>query len=137
MFKLGRTKAERQEVFENIVDIYTNKNLSLEDIAQQYEVSKQAISQFLIKRGFIPKKEEDIKKLHIKNKVNNELIEEKLNYYKRKRNSYVWTEYTLKQRVKELEDKLNKIKGICITANDIGLGKITDYFYKIREICEV
>lgn len=143
MYKLGRTKAERQEVFENIVDIYTNKNLSLEDIAQQYEVSKQAISQFLIKRGFAPRKEEDIKKKHYLKKVEDELIKEKINYFKKRRNNHSWIEFTLNNKVRELEKKVEelefKLKNIqvaCIIAKEIGIDKVTDYFDKIIKICE-
>lgn len=137
MYKLGRTKAERQEVFENIVDIYTNKNLSLEDIAQQYEVSKQAISQFLIKRGFAPRKECDIQKKQNIKKVQDELIKEKINYYKRRRNRHSWVEFTLNNKLELLEGKLKAIQKICKMANEIGLDKVTDKFYEILKICEV
>ena len=137
MYKLGRTKAERQEVFENIVDIYTNKNLSLEDIAQQYEVSKQAISKFLIKRGFAPRKEEDIKRKKNIKKVEDELINEKINYFKKRRNNHSWIEFTLNNKIELLEGKLKAIQKICEMANEIGLDKVTDKFYEILKICEV
>lgn len=137
MFKLGRTKAERQEVFENIVDIYTNKGLSLEDIAKEYDVTKQAISDFLKRRGFCPRKEEDIKRKKYKRIVEDEIIKEKLEYYKKRRNNHSWIEFTLNNKVRELENKLTDIKTICDMAVDIGLNKVTDYFDKIKKICEV
>lgn len=137
MYKLGRTKAERQAIFENIVDIYTNKGLSLEDIAKEYDVTKQAISLFLRKRGFYPNREEDLKKIHIKNKINDEAIKAKLSFYNRRRNSQSWEKYTLEKKVEELEKKLRDIQVLCIVAKEIGIDKITDYFDKIIKICEV
>lgn len=137
MFKLGRTKAERQEVFENIVDIYTNKGLSLEDIAKEYDVTKQAISDFLIRRGFAPRKECDIQKKQNIKKVQDELIQEKINYYKKRRNRHSWVEFTLNKKLELLEGKLKVIQKICKMANEIGLDKVTDKFHEIFKICEV
>ena len=77
-YSLGKTKEERYNKFKEIVNLYNNENLSLADIGRRYGVSKQAISKFLLNRGFVPSKETDIRNKHFKNLSINTCLEEKL-----------------------------------------------------------
>lgn len=63
-YKLGITKQERHSVLKQIIEYYEN-NMSLEEIANIYGVSKQAISLKLTKNGYYPAKESKKIKRHI------------------------------------------------------------------------
>ena len=85
-YNLGRTKEERNKVFKDIVNSYENNNVSLQNIADKYGVSIQAISGFLLRRGYCPRKEikEIGKKINVLAKGT--LLEEKVKeLYDRKR----------------------------------------------------
>lgn len=123
-YKLGRTKEERQKTFEEIVNLYKNENLSLNDIGKRYNVSKQAISLFLNKKGFVPYKEVDMKNLHYKKIFETSLTEEKIKDFERRiyNSKCLSTQYRIKN--KKLKQSIYEIFACIIRANKEN--KITD-----------
>ena len=63
-YKLGITKQERHNALKQIIEYYEN-NMSLQEIADIYGVSRQAISLKLTKNGYYPAKESKKIKRHI------------------------------------------------------------------------
>lgn len=112
-FKLGQTSEERQRNFEEMVYLYNEKNLTLEDIAKRFNVSKQAINQFMIKRGFIPCKEKDIKQKQFRAKAKNTVLEEKLKLFHREKETQRIEKIIAQTKAKKYKQALNDIKKIA------------------------
>lgn len=110
--KLGNTSEERQANFERIIYLYNEKNFSLEDIAKKFNVSKQAINQFLTKRGFIPVKEKDIKKKQFREKAKNTIFEAKLEQMARERKTQQVEKTIAQTKAKKYKNALKEIRDI-------------------------
>lgn len=87
-WKFGKTSVEREKAFEDIKYLYEEKQYSLDDIGKRYNASKQAVNQFLAKRGYIPCHEKDINKTRIRKKLEGSLLEEKYKCYEKRYNYY-------------------------------------------------
>ena len=111
--KLGNTSEERQANFEKIIYLYNEKNFSLEDIAKKFNVSKQAINQFLVKRGFVPEKEKDIKNKHFRAKAKNTIFEAKLEQMARERKTQQVEKTIAQTRAKKYKEALKEIREIA------------------------
>lgn len=111
-FKLGRTSEERQRNFEEMVYLYNEKNFTLEDIAKRFNVSKQAINQFMVKRGFIPYKEKDIKHKQFRAKAKNTVLEEKLKLFHREKETQRIEKIIAQTKAKKYKQALKEIKEI-------------------------
>ena len=111
-YKLGRSKEERNKVFQEIVDYYENNNVSLQNIADKYGVSKQAISGFLLRKGYCPRKE--IKEVNKRLKVlaKGTLLEEKVKelYHRQRTLESEVRMYRMKHR--NIRSSLQSIKDI-------------------------
>lgn len=131
--KLGNTSEERQANFERIIYLYNEKNFTLEDIAKKFNASKQAINQFLAKRGFIPVKEKDIKKKKFREKAKNTIFEAKLEQMARERRNQQIEKTIAQTMAKKYKNALKEIKDIVIPKNQL---IITDspIISKIQEI---
>lgn len=112
--KLGNTSEERQANFEKIIYLYNEKNLSLEDIAKKFNASKQAINQFLVKRGFVPEKEKDIKNKQFRAKAKNTIFEAKLEQMARERKTQQVEKTIAQTRAKKYKGALKEKKGLII-----------------------
>ena len=110
--KLGNTSEERQANFEKIIYLYNEKNLSLEDIAKKFNASKQAINQFLVKRGFVPKKEKDIKNKQFRAKTKNTIFEAKLEQMAREKKTQQVEKTMAQTKAKKYKNALKEIKEI-------------------------
>lgn len=110
--KLGNTSEERQANFEKIIYLYIEKNFSLEDIAKKFNASKQAINQFLVKRGFVPEKEKDIKKKQFRAKAKNTIFEAKLEQMARERETQRINKTLAQTKAKKYKNALKEIKEI-------------------------
>lgn len=115
-YRLGRTKIERQQIFEDIKEMIEN-GFSLQNIADKYGVTRQAISLKMINCGFNVSQEvkrikrEKIKKLLEETSVNNvEKLNRKVKYY-RAYNIRLRNDLTeLKEKLLRKEQKLDKVK---------------------------
>lgn len=87
-WKFGRTSVEREKAFEDMKYLYEEKQYSLDDIGKKYNASKQAVNQFLTRRGYVPCCEKDINKTRIRKKVEGSLLEEKYKCYEKRYNYY-------------------------------------------------
>jgi len=112
-YKLGRTSEERQRKFEEIIYLYNEKNLSLEDIGKKYNVSRQAINQFLTKRGFVPYKEKDIKLKNFREKARNTFLEAKLEQMAKERKTQQVEKIIAQTKAKKYKKVLKEIKEIA------------------------
>ena len=111
-YRLGRTKIERQQIFEDIKEMIEN-GFSLQNIADKYGVTRQAISLKMINCGFNVSQEvkrikrEKIKKLLEETSVNNvEKLNRKVKYYK----TY---NIRLRNDLTELKEKLSRKEQEC------------------------
>jgi predicted DNA-binding protein YlxM (UPF0122 family) len=111
-YRLGRTKIERQQVFEDIKEMVEN-GFSLQNIADKYGVTKQAISLKMKNCGFYVSQEvkrikrEKIKKHLEETSINNvEKLNRKVTYYRT---------YNIKLRndLTELKEKLSHKEQEC------------------------
>ena len=127
-YSLGHTKEERYNNFKEIVNLYSNENLSLADIGKRYGVSKQAISKFLLNRGFVPSRETDIRKKHFKNLSKNTCLEEKLKYLEKR-------EYNSRCLASQYRIKNNKLKEIFEHIRNI-TDKEAEGDLNVLELCE-
>lgn len=112
-FKLGQTSEERQRNFEEMVYLYNEKNFTLEDIAKRFNVSKQAINQFMVKRGFIPYKEKDIKQKQFRAKARNTIFEAKLEQMARERKTQQVEKTIAQTKAKKYKNALKEIRDIA------------------------
>lgn len=146
-YRLGRTKIERQQIFEDIKEMIEN-GFSLQNIADKYGVTRQAISLKMINCGFNVSQEvkrikrEKIKKLLEETSVNNvEKLNRKVKYYKtyniRLRNDLT----ALKEKLSRKDQECERLKDIIETkledANicDSALNYINDeYLYVKRQL---
>ena len=121
-YRLGRTKIERQQIFEDIKEMIEN-GFSLQNIADKYGVTRQAISLKMINCGFNVSQEvkrikrEKIKKLLEETSVNNvEKLNRKVKYYKtyniRLRNDLTELKELLSRKEQECERLKEIIKHI-------------------------
>lgn len=117
-YKLGRTKIEKQQIFENIKEMVEN-GYSLQNIADKYGVTRQAISLKMINCGFNVSQEvkrikrEKIKKLLEETSVNNvEKLNRKVKYYK----TY---NIRLRNDLTELKELLSRKEQECESLNNI------------------
>ena len=110
--KLGNTSEERQANFEEMVYLYNEKNYSLVDIAKKYGATKQAVSLFLIKRGFTPDKEKDIKRKQFRAKAKNTILEAKLEQMARERANQRIEKVIAQTKAKKYKNALKEIKDI-------------------------
>ena len=134
-FKLGQTSEERQRNFEEMVYLYNEKNLTLEDIAKRFNVSKQAINQFMIKRGFIPCKEKDIKQKQFRAKARNTIFEAKLEQMARERKTQQVEKTIAQTKAKKYKNALKEIKNIA--EESMKNGKMISGGYLYQKINEV
>ena len=116
--KLGNTSEERQANFEKMVYLYNEKNFTLEDIAKKFNVSKQAINQFMVKRGFVPYKEKDIKQKQFRAKSKNTVLEEKLKLFHREKETQRIEKIIAQTKAKKYKQALNDIKKIAESEMD-------------------
>ena len=114
--KLGNTSEERQANFEKIIYLYVEKNFTLEDIAKKFNASKQAINQFLVKRGFVPEKEKDIKNKQFRAKAKNTIFEAKLEQMARERKTQQVEKTIAQTKAKKYKNALKEIKKIVLEA---------------------
>lgn len=110
--KLGNTSEERQKNFEEMVYLYNEKNYSLVDIAKKYGATKQAVSLFLIKRGFTPDKEKDIKYKHFREISKNTILEEKIKMFAQDKKTQQVEKTIAQTRAKKYKQTLTEIKEI-------------------------
>ena len=134
--KLGNTSEERQKNFEEMVYLYNEKNYSLVDIAKKYGATKQAVSLFLIKRGFTPDKEKDIKYKHFREISKNTILEEKIKMYAQDKKTQQVEKTIAQTKAKKYKNALKEIreiaehpKGCCIICD-----RLDKILQKINEV---
>lgn len=103
-YKLGITKQERYDVLKQIIEYYEN-NMSLQEIADIYGVSRQAISLKLTKNGYYPAKESKKIKRHT---IDDNIQKNQLDEIKRLRLKIK----ALRSYNSNLRSEINKLKGI-------------------------